>query len=265
MVAIFENNMCIQKGFDDDVAYKTDIEDIDECLDGLVALTYVKDGLLAHFNIDSEIVGETLTDLSGKGNHGTMRFFNMDDLYGDESSIMFDGVDDVIDINSLINYSFTNGITLVVRTRMLRTNDAYILGNAESSGASLEVNATGIRNVVWIRPSDGSTAGYKQFTIPHSEFDYTQFNTYVLTYDNNSINMYINGNFKDSLDIAGKIGPSYEPYTIGGNPNDTPPNHTYNKIAKMDLQSVMIYDRALTDAEVFQNYHKDQEIFSVPG
>ena len=97
--------------------------------------------------------------------------------------------------------------------------------------------------------------GYKTIS-PTKTFDINTYVTMAVTYNSNQTKVYINGVLLGTLDynnINLKVSPVA--LGLGGNPG---PNGMGN-YANIEVQNVLIYDRALTANEVMQNYLTDQE------
>ena len=82
-----------------------------------------------------------------------------------------------------------------------------------------------------------------------------EFYTITSTYDNRVHSLYINGILVNSIDRGGNfiITTSRAPFGIGGNPSQSSMDW-YNNV---ELENVLIYDRALTQEEVARNYQVD--------
>ena len=157
----------------------------------------------------------------------------------------FDGVDDYIDLG-FREYEFKNGVTYAIRFRfnVEPTNkDYYLIGNWQDAGGGIFIRNKLITTDFHI--------GQYIFTYSNEEIKSNTWYTVVGTYDNNTIKMYINGEFVDSEDVKGTINISKVLLLIGANPQ---PNNIHNGFSNMDVESISVYDRAITEEEITNGY-----------
>ena len=74
--------------------------------------------------------------------------------------------------------------------------------------------------------------------------------------------MYINGVLEDQVEVIGRIKISPMPMWLGANPNKDPSSLGSN-YSKISAKKVMIYNRALTEEEIKQNYNIDKIRFGM--
>ena len=181
--------------------------------------------------------GTTWSDLAG-ANDGTLTNGPTFDA-GNGGSIVFDGTDDYI-VSELDKSQFTttNEITLSITCKQI-------------SGASgvgvLQFGFNLTENTPWILFQRQSSvlrwyvnSNYRM----NQSFTTGQINNYTLTYSSNLWSCYKNGILDTSY--SGGIGSDGgEKFFIGTG---------YNGRCSMNTYSTLIYNRALTAAEVLQNY-----------
>ena len=190
--------------------------------------------------------GTTWTDLSGNGNHGTLvngPTFNS----ANGGSIVFDGANDVVDVANSANLNFTDKTSFTSWVKL----SAYVVSGVGRihgrEGYIFEVAAgsiTGAGGVpqgnigIYTIPMAWKNTGYHldlntwyQVTVV---FGGTFWQVYV-----NSVLVWTSGS--TTINISGKIG-------IGS---------TYNATEGTNglISSVSIYNRALSAAEIYQNFN----------
>ena len=189
--------------------------------------------------------GTTWFDLSGRGNNGTL---TLGPTYSSSNggSIVFDGVDDYVSFTS--NPSLTNQITVDVWVKMSDPQgvnaSGLILGRESSyrmlySGSAIDwVCAT--TNNAWYTTGTAVSAG--------SVTPFTSILNIVGTYDGANNRIYINGTLRTTgSSISGDIltnGTYYLMRTTAGNVD----------YGQGTVYSHKLYNRALTSAEIQQNY-----------
>jgi hypothetical protein len=189
----------------------------------------------------------TWYDVSSSGNNGTLvngPTFNPD--YG--GSIVFDGVDDTVSFPAItLGSTFTISQTLVA-------SGTYTWGYMPIGGGSINGGST-YRGYVWFNTNgafitttlyfaqDGEVGGFN-FTLPASIPRYTLFQ-YTLVKNGSTAYFYINGNLITTQSVSAgtnftvrNLGWSYSSYYMN-----------------RDLYNTLIYNRALTESEVIQNFN----------
>ena len=169
----------------------------------------------------------------------------------------FDGVDDYVDLG-LKGYEFKNGVTYAIKFRLKSTtNDEqlHLLGNWESGGGGIYLNSGLIYSSVFVG-NIYNTVYASDSTIPDTWY------TVVETYDNNTIKMYINGNLISSIDAIGTMKKSPVNIIIGANPQY---NNNHYGFTNIDVESVSIYNRAITEEEVTNGYTDEIKVQNTNG
>jgi len=191
--------------------------------------------------------GTTWTDLSGSGNNGTL---TNGPTFGSANggSIVFDGINDVVSSFST-QISGTGSKTISSWIKINTTSRAGIAGTRSLAdyGWGFTVNRNGTGNLAFYdtRGSDLSVAAGLGTNI--------WYNVSVTFDDSRIVTLYVNGS---------QVGISSTPFSalnastfngVIGNEDEwsSPFYHPF----KGNIAQVIIYNRALTAAEVLQNYN----------
>jgi len=192
--------------------------------------------------------GTTWTDLSGKGNHGTLTngpTFNSSNL----GSIVFDGVDDYVNILNSTNLNPVKNMTISSWVNITSFNNTYIgildkYNGGTSTGFAVYIpNVSGIQRFRFLN----NATSYSEVTATSSISTGLWYNV-TCTYDGTNINIYVNGSFESSASCSGNNNGNSDAVKLGGDGAST--NYT-----NMKLASVQIYNRDLTSTEILQNYN----------
>jgi hypothetical protein len=202
--------------------------------------------------------GTAWTDLSGRGNTGTLTngpTYNS----ANGGSIVFDGVDDYVQLSpqniKSVNFSvelWFYATKALTSTQMLYTS--YNLpGGAQAQTFILNINTSGK-----LESSNGNGAGaYPSTTTLSTNTWYHVVATY--TSSSSTQNLYVNGNLEASG--VGAINNEASSNFIGGSPGD---NNTGTWWFGGRISAVKVYrTRALTAAEVSQNFNALRSRFSI--
>ena len=192
--------------------------------------------------------GTAWFDKSGFSNNGTLTngpTFNSANL----GSIVFDGVDDYVALGNATNViRDTSAITVEswVRTNVVGSYKKIIItGPASGQGVqgfylSLGPSPSYIYFGV-ITNLGTNTADYA------STISTTRYNHIVGTYDSSSVKLYLNGTLVASSSLTGNIATGGI-CRISGYSNN-------NEVWNGDISNIKIYSRALSAAEISQNYN----------
>lgn len=224
--------------------------------------TYVQNGLITYLDgINNTGTGHsnyttTWVDLSGNGNDAIIEFDDGIGYQWGEKQFTFDGEQSYAKIENMAGKTFPNGVTLETRVKVISTKGATGSGTVEFMN---NFHAAGFGISYYSNSKFGSaihTNGAYQGSQSTATSGLGIFYTLTLTYDNFSLKIYENGVLKNTKNLNDNtpITTSPIPMCIGCNPNSTGVD-TYSNIA---VENVLIYDRALTEDEVMQNYRADQ-------
>jgi hypothetical protein len=202
--------------------------------------------------------GTTWTDVSGKGNNGTL----VNGPIYSNGAITFDGVDDyaVTTLNSTPTLNITTQITLESWIKSTALANVFHGDGVNSKGTSTDGNSgvyetliisSGGINYPFFRMRIGSsTPTYSPTNIP---LNLNQIYHFVSVYDGNTMRIFINGIESGvGLTQTGNIEANTQPLGIGCR---------YGKIGVSDvyfngnIYSNKIYNRALSATEVQQNFN----------
>lgn len=219
-------------------------------------IQYVQRGLIAYLdginNTGNGHSGDTTTwkDLSENDNDVT--------LYNSPSwsnnSITFDGQTNYGKIDATSNMTYENGITLETRVKILSyvgtdlSNSIEFLNNWENAGLGLKFTGNQkFASSIFLQTYNPIEA------LQASELN--QYYTIVLTYDNQTQKLYINGDLvvSNTYSSSDTIKPAPVPITIGANSTPT----SMDSYSNVEFQNILIYDRALSSTEIQRNYQAD--------
>lgn len=217
---------------------------------------YINNGLIAHLDgINNTGNGHTSNlnvwkDISENNNDAIL----YNSPIWTTNSIIFNGIDNYASIENTRNTDFSNGITIQTRVKILsftgensQGNIEYI-GNTNNSGIGMYYSNT---NNFYTTIQLEDTNYILSSTITNA---LNKYHTIIITYDNKTLKLYEDGRLTSSKEIEGEIVPSNIPITLGGNKNINIPE-TY---ANVEIQNVLIYNRALTQHEIMKNYQTDE-------
>lgn len=234
-------------------------------------LGYVTDGLQVTFDSKVGLSGDKqyFKDISGKGVSGKLMGFDSPTFV--DGGLDFDGTNDFVLLPEM-NYDNVTMQMVVKYDKLSSTGYNYTFSNFETGGYGFLVEGPLNQNSFDIMINNHylfyNTDAYTYKDSEGNSVPTVQLNKkYFLSggFDGNSVVFYEN-NHKYSIDIAGTIKfPGNNTHMIiGGNPNGenlTSPG----EFLPLDgqLYSIRIYDRALTDDEIMQNYLVDKERFGL--
>ncbi len=187
--------------------------------------------------------GTTWYDRSTNGNNGTL---TNGPIYSsaDGGSIAFDGSNDYVNCgnNSTLNLStFTSSSWVYPRNLSIRNN---IVSKEQSANWVYAVGQVSNKITFWI--NNGSW-------IQQDSVSNITLNTWIyitVSYDGNIKKIYINDLFDSQQNASGMILNSSTPVAIGAQSQ----NFTAS-LLNANIAQVSIYNRALSQAEVLQNYN----------
>lgn len=211
----------------------------------------VQDGLVLHLDAANPKsypgTGNTLFDLSGNSNHGTL---TNDPIYdsGNKGSIVFDGINDAISIS---NITLTSGITFI--------SWIYINGPNSNFG-SIFANWGSGGNAYWIGTYINNSQNIEVYfnNVLVSTITSLNLNTWMMLSVTNTGNVckgYINTVEKFSL--SSTLISSTNITSIGYDITRT--NYPF----KGDISQASIYNRALSSAEIKQNFEATRGRYGV--
>jgi len=209
-------------------------------------LSYQKDrGLLAAYNFIRN--GDTLVDISGNGNNGTIT----DGVIQGKEGLVFNGIDSTIPTTLTSNADFVNGYTILARFNMRSTGGVGGVGgriidkSTSTSGAGgFYITTRSIENVFAYNDGDNSVA-------IHLNTDVVKFNvdtTLAFTMTSaGALAFYVNGVAEGTGNRAYNYTTT-NPLTIGN--RSTAQNRGFDG----EFKDLKIYSRVLSLQEI-KDYH----------
>jgi hypothetical protein len=203
-------------------------------------------------------------DLSGNGNNGTLNGVGYNS--GNGGSLTFDYADDYITTTGMGNFSYTNGITVSVwhyngggtgpyRGVVNNGTDADRYGGFDLRYGREDYfggtdNGTSLN---WRITNSGGTASSRVIYANVNEWHH-----YVGTYDNSVVRVYKDGQLFDSITHSGggQLKTTSDSTTIGRSPGTS-------EYLDGRLSQVSIYNKALTAAEIQQNFNATRGRFGI--
>ena len=226
----------------------------------------VKDGLALWYDFSGRTNADgqrgIAEDLSGNGNHGTLQNFNFTDESGyDKNKLLFDGVDDYINIPKNESHEIIGGITIEQTIRKLDDHDVsdgygwdWLFNNGENSfairGYNLHLNPSG--RLAFAYGESNFTTEYKPET---GDF----FHVSASWNAEKHIVIIVNGVvLYDKLHSTLSPQISSFPIRIGKASYYAATPHLTAAI-----YSTKLYNRALTAEEIQHNYAIEKERFGI--
>jgi len=229
-------------------------------------LGYVSNGLMCLY--DGEYNSEfgkskktkTWYDLSKNNNNATLKNFDFNKTSGwTANSLLLDGKNDWVSMQKIYN----NNMTVEIALKILNEKDGkklYVIDNYESGGMGIEKNTSGY--MLGAVNVDGSyyTALSNNKINDNTKYSLTlQYDGSNILYRENDLkyNTYAEGRIKEPINstrFALGVNASGENY------DNMESSEAFNNF---EVYSVRIYNRALTDEEISQNYNVDKERFGI--
>lgn len=196
--------------------------------------------LVAAYSFD-EGTGTVLTDSSGNGNNGTLSGPVWTAQGKNGGALTFDGVNDLVIINSSVSLNVTTEMTLEAWIRptasqsgwksvLHREPDAYYLNSSNPNGAMLPAGG-GVFNgteVFVSGPTANAVNGWTHLAV---------------TFNGTTLRLFVNGTQVATQAASGSVQTNSEELRIGGN--------TYaGQFFQGQIDDLRIYGRALSAAEI---------------
>jgi hypothetical protein len=201
--------------------------------------TIAPPGLVAAFNFD-EGSGSAVADSSGNGNSGAVAGASWTAEGKVGSALVFDGVDNRVDVPDSDSLDLANGMTL----------EAWVYPTALSGWRTVIMKeaSNGLAYVLYANDNAPRSAGYVHIGgdmgVPGSSALPLNIWTHLaVTYDGAVLRLYENGVEVGSQAVSGDIATSSQALRIGG-------NAVWGEYFSGRIDQVRIYNRALTPAEI---------------
>lgn len=230
-------------------------------------LGYVSNGLVTLYDgkyntLSGESKRTTIwEDLSGNSNNGTLNNFNFTNKSGwNNNALLLDGIDDWVKMQ----YLYNSNMTVEIVTELVK-NEAgkatNIICNYEDGGIGITNNGTGNnKGQIYIGSS------YIQ-AISTSKISCNK--KYSLSVRNNNLGVIFRENNDKYINETIKSGKIVQPnystvFAIGTNPRGVTESISSNTNRLNGyVYSVRIYNRALTEEEIQQNYNVDKLRYNI--
>lgn len=229
-------------------------------------LGYVSNGLMCLY--DGEYNSEfgkskktkTWYDLSKNNNNATLKNFDFNKTSGwTGNSLLLDGKNDWVSMQKIYN----NNMTVEIALKILNEKDGkklYVIDNYESGGMGIEKNTSGY--MLGAVNVDGSyyTALSNNKINDNTKYSLTlQYDGSNILYRENDLkyNTYAEGRIKEPINSTRFV---LGVNASGENYDNMESSEAFNNF---EVYSVRIYNRALTDEEISQNYNVDKERFGI--
>ncbi len=212
----------------------------------------VTNGLVLHIdpskNTSYPGTGNTIYDLSGSGNTGTLT--NGPVLSSSNGGvIVLDGTNDYISFNNAYASGFGISANATISIWAKITDENYYqpfvgfynptAGNRSDFGIDIASNDT---ERIWKNDSAGGGSYL---------FKFGRWDNYVLTSDTSTAKMYVNGELKSTLNSSGGIN-NNRMFVIGYN---------WDGMSNASISQTLLYNKTLTQQEILQNYNATKNRF----
>lgn len=229
-------------------------------------LGYVSNGLMCLYDgeynskFGKSKKTKTWYDLSKNNNNATLKNFDFNKTSGwTGNSLLLDGKNDWVSMQKIYN----NNMTVEIALKILNEKDGkklYVIDNYESGGMGIEKNTSGY--MLGAVNVDGSyyTALSNNKINDNKKYSLTlQYDGSNILYRENDIkyNTYAEGRIKEPINSTRFV---LGVNASGENYDNMESSEAFNNF---EVYSVRIYNRALTDEEISQNYNVDKERFGI--
>ncbi len=208
----------------------------------------VTEGLIIYLDANNTSsyagTGTTWYDLSGNGRHASLISSPSYEGFGGGKYLSFDGSTNF----ATIPYTITDNLITVgfwYYSKVFSSNASLdaLISNYTSGISGFDVRLNSSTTINLAISFSGSETGVSFGTIANNTWYYV-----VFTYDGATIKTYLDGVLKNSTNRVGTRDNGTQ-ICIGTSAFDT------NRRATCGIPQVMIYNRALSDAEILQNYN----------
>ena len=228
-------------------------------------LGYVEDGLIClydgehnnFYNHDNKI--SNWIDLTNNNNDGNLMKFDYNEQSGwTNNSLILDGKNDWVKIS----YLYSKNMTIEIVAKPLKeTLKSYTyLANYQYGGMGIEKTEN-------TKSNEGLIYSNSKYNYISSKENNEICKIYSMSTGNNENRMYFsqNGNI-NYINEVGIVGApaNNTVFAIGTNPDgDSYKIGSSEEFAKIEVYSVRIYNRCLSEEEIIQNYEIDKQRFSI--
>ncbi|MHC4676304.1 MAG: LamG-like jellyroll fold domain-containing protein, partial [Planctomycetota bacterium] len=253
-------------GYDDAGTYEVTFTSTNGGMEDFETITItVNDvsGLVGHWTMDDNAANTTVADSSGNGNDGTARQYTRDLSTAGriEGAFNFNGLDDYIDCGSDGSLDITGSVSISAWVKFDSLPDYDYQTIVAKRGAGTDVGANYALRKGGYEHGDELQFCYHDGTAWHAyttlgaNLTWGQWYHVVVTFEfgrGKSIKCYLNNNLLKGGWTTGdgnsSVQTNTKPVTIGG--------LTAGQRAEGSIDNVMIFDRALTRAEISDLYNE---------
>lgn len=213
-------------------------------------ISYANSGMLIHLDaINNNGTGhssqlEEWVDLSGNSNYASI---TSSAWYSSE--VIMNGSSSYARVNSLSNYDFSSSFTIETLAKIMGVSgDTEFLCNGDlAHGFCLYMDSS-------YKLGGKAYIGSSLKTLVSSTaFQLDRYYNITFTYDGATLKLYVNGAMVGSSAITGNLVVSSTGLSIGAMINGS----NTNEYANVSFKNILLYNRALSDAEVLNNYNTD--------
>ena len=198
--------------------------------------------------------GTTWTDLSGNGYNGTLvDGVDFDNANG--GSLVFDASNDYVSLPKIITTTdFT--VCQFIRQNSDTTDEGWTFEQYDGGAGRLIINTHNLNSTQVFRFFIGGVALYSSTVINSGQ-------TYFITYSRSgsTAKIYINGILDATTTSMPSVAIADTTSAIGGSKAGNPWKGQYEFIG--NIYNTTVYNKALTDAEVLQNFHATKDRFGL--
>jgi hypothetical protein len=200
--------------------------------------------------------GTVWTDLAGSNNGTLTNGPTFSSANG--GSIVFDGVDDYVLCSRQTSFANTSQLSLCAWMKRRLSNSIVIIAQAESLSNDVSFELWNDGNVYFEVGNGSNSYGFTTNTSTSWQYLCMVFNG-SLTGNSNRLRAFING-VQLTLTYNGNIPATTNTVNENFNIGAYLPNNNYSD---GNIAVVQVYNRALTPAEVLQNYNATKSRFRV--
>ena len=221
--------------------------------------SYVMDGLMLWYDGKKHGSEEYVwNDLSGHDNHGMLvGFLDNSEKLWDGNSLTLDGVNDFVNAGQINpTTSLTLEVTVLELDDLPLVDNHYLIGNWNSGGYGLGFKSSYSSVFFEVYTSNYFTTFVKNRILSKERMHI------VGVYDGSVETLWINGVMVSSLENTGEIKPPSRDtvLSLGSNPTG---NLVGVDISHVKFYSAKMYDRALSEEEIVNNYEIEKMRFGI--
>ena len=221
----------------------------------------IKDGLVLWYDFSGRTNADgqrgIAEDLSGNGNHGTLKNFNFTPESGyDKNRLLSDGTDDTVrtTTNETLNIVGDLTVEIIIECKETTNDWRWFVGNSQNAS-----HFTGFSLYQQPRTPHGLAFGYRGTILKDGNYTVEEGKKYHLigTSEGGLLKFYINGQLITSRQAIAESENSFRDLSFMRATYYASPHF------KGGMGSTRIYNKALTPEEVQHNYAIEKERFGI--